>query len=142
MPRRLRLDAELVRRGLARSREHASQLITDGHVTVRGVVAQKPATAVETDAAVVVREDVDEGWASRGAHKLIGALAAFDVPVKESVAWTRARPPAASRMCCCATEPSRSWPRMWGVGCWCGGCETTRAWSCWTRPTPATSHPS
>jgi 23S rRNA (cytidine1920-2'-O)/16S rRNA (cytidine1409-2'-O)-methyltransferase len=82
VPRRLRLDAELVRRGLARSREHASQLITDGHVTIRGVVAQKPATAVETDAAVVVREDVDEGWASRGAHKLVGALGAFDMPVK------------------------------------------------------------
>lgn len=79
MPRRSRLDAELVRRGLARSREHASQLIADGHVTIRGVVAQKPATAVEADAAVVVREDVDDpGWASRGAHKLLGALEAFD----------------------------------------------------------------
>ena len=29
-PRRLRLDAELVRRGLARSREHASELIAAG----------------------------------------------------------------------------------------------------------------
>ncbi|RSM62202.1 TlyA family RNA methyltransferase [Kibdelosporangium aridum] len=78
MPRRSRLDAELVRRGLARSREHASQLIVDGHVTVKGVVAKKPATAVETDAAVVVKEDIDDpGWASRGAHKLIGALEAF-----------------------------------------------------------------
>nr|WP_042198659.1 TlyA family RNA methyltransferase [Kibdelosporangium sp. MJ126-NF4]CEL23464.1 RNA binding methyltransferase FtsJ like [Kibdelosporangium sp. MJ126-NF4] len=77
MPRRSRLDAELVRRGLARSREHASQLIADGHVTVKGVVARKPATAVETDAPVVVREDVDENWASRGAHKLVGALAEF-----------------------------------------------------------------
>jgi 23S rRNA (cytidine1920-2'-O)/16S rRNA (cytidine1409-2'-O)-methyltransferase len=83
VPRRLRLDAELVRRGLARSREHASQLITEGHVTIRGVVAQKPATAVETDAAVVVRENVDDpGWASRGAHKLVGALEAFDISVK------------------------------------------------------------
>jgi len=72
-----------VRRGLARSREHASQLITEGHVTIRGVVAQKPATAVETDAAVVVRENVDDpGWASRGAHKLVGALEAFDISVK------------------------------------------------------------
>ncbi|ONI89271.1 16S/23S rRNA (cytidine-2'-O)-methyltransferase [Actinosynnema sp. ALI-1.44] len=77
MPRRSRLDAELVRRGLARSREHASQLIADGHVTVKGVVARKPATAVETDAPVLVREDADDNWASRGAHKLIGALEAF-----------------------------------------------------------------
>jgi 23S rRNA (cytidine1920-2'-O)/16S rRNA (cytidine1409-2'-O)-methyltransferase len=82
VPRRTRLDAELVRRGLARSREHASQLIADGRVTVRGTVAGKPATAVETDAAVVVRDlDDDPDWASRGAHKLIGALDAFPIQV-------------------------------------------------------------
>ncbi len=82
MPRRTRLDAELVRRGLARSREHASQLIADGRVTVRGTVAAKPATAVETDAPVVVRDvDNDPDWASRGAHKLLGALEAFPVAV-------------------------------------------------------------
>ncbi|TDV36626.1 TlyA family RNA methyltransferase [Actinophytocola oryzae] len=80
MTRRARLDAELVRRGLARSREHASQLIADGRVTVRGTVAGKPATAVETDAPVVVRDlDDDQDWASRGAHKLIGALDRFPV---------------------------------------------------------------
>ena len=82
MPRRTRLDAELVRRGLARSREHASQLIADGRVTVRGTVAAKPATGVETDAPVVVRDlDDDPDWASRGAHKLIGALDAFPIQV-------------------------------------------------------------
>ncbi|MCP2170125.1 TlyA family RNA methyltransferase [Goodfellowiella coeruleoviolacea] len=79
MPRRSRLDAELVRRGLARSREHASQLIAAGRVTVRGTVASKPATGVELDAPVVVRDDADDpNWASRGAHKLLGALAAFE----------------------------------------------------------------
>ena len=78
MPRRARLDAELVRRGLARSREHASQLIGAGRVTVRGTVASKPATAVEPDTPVLVTEATDDpGWASRGAHKLLGALAAF-----------------------------------------------------------------
>lgn len=82
MPRRARLDAELVRRGLARSRDHASALIADGRVTVRGTVAGKAATAVEADAPIVVREDTaDENWASRGAHKLIGALDAFALPV-------------------------------------------------------------
>ncbi|MEJ2890382.1 TlyA family RNA methyltransferase [Actinomycetospora aeridis] len=76
--RRLRLDAELVRRGLARSRDHAAGLIADGRVTVGGTVATKAATAVETAAAVVVREDVDDpGWASRGAGKLLGALERF-----------------------------------------------------------------
>ncbi|KAA2252884.1 TlyA family RNA methyltransferase [Solihabitans fulvus] len=78
MVRRARLDAELVRRGLARSREHASQLVAAGRVTVRGTVATKPATAVELDTPVVVKDDTDDpGWASRGAHKLVGALAAF-----------------------------------------------------------------
>ncbi len=77
VPRRARLDAELVRRGLAKSREHASSLITEGRVTVRGLVAKKPATNVEPDVAIVVRTDDDPGWASRGAHKLLGALEEF-----------------------------------------------------------------
>ncbi|TQM83878.1 23S rRNA (cytidine1920-2'-O)/16S rRNA (cytidine1409-2'-O)-methyltransferase [Saccharothrix saharensis] len=77
MPRRARLDAELVRRGMARSREHASQLVAEGRVTVRGTVATKPATAVELDTALVVRDTDDPNYASRGAHKLVGALEAF-----------------------------------------------------------------
>jgi 23S rRNA (cytidine1920-2'-O)/16S rRNA (cytidine1409-2'-O)-methyltransferase len=81
VPRRARLDAELVRRGLARSREHASQLIEDGRVTVRGTVASKPATAVEAGAAILVKSDDDPNWASRGAYKLLGALEAFPVDV-------------------------------------------------------------
>ena len=82
MPRRARLDAELVRRGLARSREHASQLIEDGRVSVRGTPASKPATAIDADTPVVVRDlDDDPHWASRGAHKLLGALDAFPVDV-------------------------------------------------------------
>ena len=81
--RRARLDAELVRRGLARSREHAAELIGAARVTVSGQRATKPATAVDPGAAVVVlADDTDEHWASRGAHKLIGALDVFtDVAV-------------------------------------------------------------
>jgi 23S rRNA (cytidine1920-2'-O)/16S rRNA (cytidine1409-2'-O)-methyltransferase len=76
--RRLRLDAELVRRGLARSREHGAQLIAAGRVTVNGQRAAKPATAVTVDADLVVREDPDRpDYVSRGGHKLAGALAAF-----------------------------------------------------------------
>lgn len=75
---RRRLDAELVRRSLARSREHASQLIAAGRVTVGGNVATKPATQVETAAAIVVATaDDDPDYVSRGGHKLAGALAAF-----------------------------------------------------------------
>lgn len=77
-PRRLRLDAELVRRGMATSRAHASDLIAAGRVKVGGAVATKPATQVTTDADVYVVEDPDDpGYASRGAHKLAGALEAF-----------------------------------------------------------------
>ena len=78
-PRRLRLDAELVRRGLARSREHASELIAQRRVTVSGAVATKPATGVTTDVAIVVATDPDRPeYVSRGGHKLAGALAAFE----------------------------------------------------------------
>jgi 23S rRNA (cytidine1920-2'-O)/16S rRNA (cytidine1409-2'-O)-methyltransferase len=78
VPRRLRLDAELVRRGLARSREHASELIAAGRVTVAGARATKPATGVTTDAAIVVRDDPDRpDYVSRGGHKLAGALDVF-----------------------------------------------------------------
>jgi len=77
-PRRLRLDAELVRRGLARSREHASELIVARRVKVGGSRASKPATGVTTDVAIVVIDDPDRpDYVSRGGHKLEGALAAF-----------------------------------------------------------------
>ena len=77
-PRRLRLDQELVRRGLARSREHASELIAAERVTVSGALARKPATGVTTDVAIVVREDESRpDYVSRGGHKLAGALDAF-----------------------------------------------------------------
>ncbi|MFB8201844.1 TlyA family RNA methyltransferase [Kitasatospora purpeofusca] len=75
---RRRLDAELVRRKLARSRDHASELIAAGRVTVGGATATKPATQVETSAAVVVaKDDNDPDYVSRGGHKLAGAFAAF-----------------------------------------------------------------
>ncbi|TDE25215.1 TlyA family RNA methyltransferase [Nonomuraea mesophila] len=79
MSRRIRLDSELVRRGLARSREQATQLIEAGRVTVGGRRAGKPATQVDTASAIVVAAS-DDGpdYVSRGAHKLLGALEAFE----------------------------------------------------------------
>jgi 23S rRNA (cytidine1920-2'-O)/16S rRNA (cytidine1409-2'-O)-methyltransferase len=76
---RSRLDAELVRRGLARSREQAAELIAAGRVAVGGQVAAKPATQVARDAAVTVADEADSGprYVSRGGHKLAGALAVF-----------------------------------------------------------------
>jgi 23S rRNA (cytidine1920-2'-O)/16S rRNA (cytidine1409-2'-O)-methyltransferase len=78
MSRKLRLDAELVRRGLARSRVQATELIAAGRVEVGGAVAGKAATQVGTDAAITVREaGTEPDYVSRGGHKLAGALAAF-----------------------------------------------------------------
>lgn len=77
MAARARLDAELVRRGLARSRDQARALIEAGQVKVNGTVAVKAATNVGRDTPLLVTETQADDWASRGAHKLIGALDAF-----------------------------------------------------------------
>jgi len=84
MGRRLRLDAELVRRGLARSRDQAADLIAAGRVAVGGQTARKAASQVGVDAAITVQEATDgPEYVSRGGHKLAGALAAFDELVAE-----------------------------------------------------------
>jgi 23S rRNA (cytidine1920-2'-O)/16S rRNA (cytidine1409-2'-O)-methyltransferase len=96
VPRRLRLDAELVRRGLARSRGHAAELVEAGRVQVAGVVAHKAATAVGTDVALVVSEDAGgPDFVSRGGHKLDGAFSAF-VPLGLRVEGRRALDAGAS----------------------------------------------
>ncbi|MBS9532585.1 TlyA family RNA methyltransferase [Mycobacterium sp. M1] len=82
MSRRARVDAELVRRGLARSRQQAAELIDAGKVTIDGIRAVKPATAVALTAALAVAADAERSWVSRGAHKLIGALDAFGIAVE------------------------------------------------------------
>jgi 23S rRNA (cytidine1920-2'-O)/16S rRNA (cytidine1409-2'-O)-methyltransferase len=82
MARRTRLDAELVRRGLARSRQQAAELVAAGRVQVRGTPARKPAAMVDpADPVRVVGGGPDREYVSRGGHKLAGALAALDVPV-------------------------------------------------------------
>ncbi|ANI39972.1 TlyA family RNA methyltransferase [Mycolicibacterium vaccae] len=81
MTRRARVDAELVRRGLARSRQQAAELIGAGRVRVDGMPAAKPATAIAVTANLTVEGDTDS-WVSRGAHKLIGALDAFGLSVE------------------------------------------------------------
>ncbi|MGV9799719.1 TlyA family RNA methyltransferase [Mycobacterium sp. NPDC003449] len=81
MARRARIDAELVRRGLARSRQQAAELIGAGRVRIDGMPAAKPATAIGVDANITVTRGDERSWVSRGAHKLIGALDAFEVAV-------------------------------------------------------------
>jgi len=74
---RVRLDTELVRRGLARSREQAGELVAAGRVTVAGQRAAKPATQVRRDAPISIAGPGEPGYVSRGGHKLAGALAVF-----------------------------------------------------------------
>ena len=71
----MRLDAELVRRGLAKSREQAGELVAAGLVTVAGQRAAKPATQVTRDAPISIAEEGEPRFVSRGGHKLAGALA-------------------------------------------------------------------
>ncbi len=87
MARRARLDAELVRRGLARSRQHASELIAQGRVLLDGTVASKPATQLDPARAVRLL-DPPEGsqeYVSRGGHKLAGALDALGAAAPQVV---------------------------------------------------------
>jgi 23S rRNA (cytidine1920-2'-O)/16S rRNA (cytidine1409-2'-O)-methyltransferase len=72
-----RLDVELVRRGLARSRAVAVEAIAQGLVTVDGTPASKPALKVGSDAVLEVAGA--DHYVSRGAHKLLAALEAFGV---------------------------------------------------------------
>ncbi|WP_418277139.1 TlyA family RNA methyltransferase [Isoptericola jiangsuensis] len=74
-----RADAELVRRGLARSRRHASALVVEGRVRADGVLVAKASAQVPVTAELVVAPDPDDpGYASRAGGKLAGALDALD----------------------------------------------------------------
>lgn len=75
MAKLIRVDAELVRRGLACSRAQAQDLIRAGVVYVDRSVVTKPARQINPAQALVVKEQAQcEEWASRGAYKLLGAL--------------------------------------------------------------------
>lgn len=72
-----RLDAELVRRELARSRDAAADLIEKRSVLVNGIPATKPATQVDAETSIVIAGDRND-FVSRGGHKLDGALSIFE----------------------------------------------------------------
>ena len=74
----MRLDAALVERGLAASRERARALIMAGHVSVNDQPVSKAGTAVAEDARIEVTEP-DHPYVSRGGVKLTHALDAFGV---------------------------------------------------------------
>jgi len=72
-----RIDSELVRRGLAKSRAAAAQMIEEGRVKLDGQVVVKPARQMDPAQAIVVEKRDNPEYVSRGAHKLVGALDAL-----------------------------------------------------------------
>ncbi len=82
---RRRLDAELVRRGLAASRTEAQRLVDEGHVVVGGYPQPKAATQVDGATSIRVAAPLHP-YVSRGGLKLRAALDAFAIdPTGRSV---------------------------------------------------------
>jgi 23S rRNA (cytidine1920-2'-O)/16S rRNA (cytidine1409-2'-O)-methyltransferase len=79
-PRR-RLDAELVRRGLASSREKARELIARGEVKVAGAPADKASRQVGAHEPIVVLGPPPR-FVSRGGEKLAAALERFGLDLE------------------------------------------------------------
>lgn len=74
-----RLDQALPQRGLARSRNHAAELIAAGLVRVNGRPAVK--ASLRVDEAARIEVDGGDHYVSRAAHKLIAGLDAFGTDV-------------------------------------------------------------
>jgi 23S rRNA (cytidine1920-2'-O)/16S rRNA (cytidine1409-2'-O)-methyltransferase len=77
---RVRLDRELVRRGLAPSREAAGDAVLAGRVLVGGAVAAKPSAQVSRADPIALTGPARR-WASRGGDKLAPALDRLGVAV-------------------------------------------------------------
>jgi len=75
---RRRLDAELVRRGLAASRSQAQEAVNAGRVTVAGVTATKAGSLVAAEASVALSAP-PRAFVSRAGGKLAAALDRFAV---------------------------------------------------------------
>ncbi len=75
-----RLDTELIKRGIAKSREKAKEYIKSGKIMLNGKTAEKPSIAVgEADAIEYFGEG--EKFVGRGGYKLEKALKCFDINV-------------------------------------------------------------
>lgn len=71
----LRLDAALVQRGICETRNRAQTSISEGHVTVNGIVCMKASQKVSESDALVLTEPLL--FVGRGGYKLSFALAEF-----------------------------------------------------------------
>lgn len=73
----IRLDQELVTRGLARSRTEAAKLLAAGRVLLAGHPVTKASKKVSTADELTVLPSDGEEYVSRAGHKLAGALDVF-----------------------------------------------------------------
>ena len=80
----MRLDAALVARALAPSRERAKEYIKDGRVTVEGRVAKKPAQLVAADEDITC--DAPDQFVGRGGYKLEKALTVRGYDLADKIA--------------------------------------------------------
>jgi 23S rRNA (cytidine1920-2'-O)/16S rRNA (cytidine1409-2'-O)-methyltransferase len=77
--KKLRLDALLVKRGMAESRDWAQRLIRAGEVRVAGQVIDAPSKLIAEDPAIAIDVAQPPKFVSRGGLKLEGALDAFGI---------------------------------------------------------------
>ncbi len=74
-----RLDVEVNERGLVKSRSLATKLIRGGFVAVNDAVCTKPSCEVRAEDRIVIRDNPETRYVSRGGLKLEAALDAFSV---------------------------------------------------------------
>ena len=84
MPKKLRLDQLLVRKGLFASREQARRAIMAGDVMVGTRIAPKPSELLEEHAAITVKPT--RKYVGRGALKLEAALDHFQIDLRRKTA--------------------------------------------------------
>ncbi len=75
----MRLDQQLVDRGLCESREKAQRAILAGQVRLNGQLADKPGRRIKPDDTLELLSG--DRYVSRGGHKLEAALVGFALPV-------------------------------------------------------------
>jgi 23S rRNA (cytidine1920-2'-O)/16S rRNA (cytidine1409-2'-O)-methyltransferase len=83
--KKIRLDALLVARGLAESRDWAQRLIRAGEVRVNGQVIDQPAKTLADEPALAITVEAPPKYVSRGGFKLEGALEAFGIDPRGAV---------------------------------------------------------
>ena len=82
MPKQ-RLDLLLVAKNLCDSRQQAQRLIRAGEVKVNHQIIDKPATEIDPEAAIEVKQKLP--YLSRGGEKLAKALELFAIDVSDRI---------------------------------------------------------